>query len=165
MRTLRCSMRIASLIKQRMRSRCNTRKGFSLSLSTEFLSLRMGSTLMGFFRARRLARPYCNKREIGAVKISFIGGRHLALNIRRLDRHCCLSADHSRPGVVFPAALGTEHGGLLRFRQKRVVVAGRNVHGGDDVCGRYAAGGHRAGLYQRSRRELVVVEFLALGND
>ena len=119
---------------------------------------------MAFFRAGRLVRPFCNEREV-AVGISCTGGRRLALNTCRLGRDRWLFADHSRPGVVFPAAVGTEHGGLLRFRQKRVVVAGGNFDGGDHVCGRYAAGRDRTGLYQWSRGELAVVEFFAVGND
>ena len=119
---------------------------------------------MVFFRAGRLVRPFCNEREV-AVRISCTGGRHLALNTCRLGRDCWLSADHSCPGVVFPAAVGTEHGGLLCFRQKRVVVVGGNLDGGDHVCGRYAAGRDGTGLCQRSRGELAVVEFFAVGDD
>src|SRR6202163_3841473 len=53
MRTLRCSTRSASLIKQPTNSRCNTRRGFSLCLSTEFPSSKMGNSLMAFFRSGR----------------------------------------------------------------------------------------------------------------
>src|SRR5260370_23222804 len=161
---LPCSTRRASLIKQPTNSRCNTRKGFSLCLSTELPSSKMGNSLMVFFRAGRLVRPFCNEREV-AVRISCTGGRHLALNTCRLGGDRWLSGDHSRPGVVFQAAVGTEHGGLLRFRQKRLVVAGGNVDGGDHVCGRYAAGRDGTGLYQRSCGELAVVEFFSVGND
>jgi len=40
----------------------------------------------------------------------------------------------SCPGVVFPARSGQSTEGLLCFRQKRVVVAGGNVDGGDHVA-------------------------------
>src|SRR5260370_3064741 len=58
MRTLRCSTRFASLINRRTKSHCNIRREFSLCLSTEFLSSRMGILLKESFPAGPREHPF-----------------------------------------------------------------------------------------------------------
>src|SRR5258708_5027303 len=58
MRTLRCSTRFTSLINRRTKSHCNIRREFSLCLSTEFLSSRMGILLKESFPAGPREHPF-----------------------------------------------------------------------------------------------------------
>src|SRR5260370_13673442 len=83
----------------------------------------------------------------------------------RVGRDCWLPGDYAPAGPLFSSPFGTKHGRLFRLGPRRSVVAGRHFDGRDDLRGRYAAGRDGAGLHARNRRELVVVELSAVGDD
>src|SRR5712692_3606565 len=83
----------------------------------------------------------------------------------RLGRDCRLPADYAPAGSLFSSPFGTEYGRLFRFGPRRDLVAGRHFDGCDDLRGRYAAGRDGSCLHARNRRELVVVELSAVGDD
>src|SRR6266496_1672463 len=77
---------------------------------------------------------------------------------RRLVRRRSVLPVQYRGGPVLQAPRQPEHGGVLPLRQKRALVAGGHVDGGDHVRGGYAARRHRPRGAQRDRGELAVVE-------
>src|ERR1700731_4581212 len=97
-----------------------------------------------------------------AASLGYILSRH-EFHPAGLVGHHPVSRHHSDARSLFPLPLGQERGRLLCLRTQRFLVAGRHVDGGDHICRRHAAGGHRSGLYPGGRRELGVWAFLLSG--
>ncbi len=87
------------------------------------------------------------------------------LDASRLGRDRCVPLGDAAARILLSAAVGPDHGRLLRLGAAGHVVVGRHVHGGHNLCGGYPAGGDRAGLYAGNRGELAVVEFSAFRHD
>src|SRR2546422_1080483 len=86
------------------------------------------------------------------------GCRPYATNARRLVGRRPVLPVQPRRRPVLQEPRQPKHGGVLSVREKRAVVAGRHVDGGDHVrCG-HAARRDRPGGAQRDRGELAVVE-------
>jgi len=66
-------------------------------------------------------------------------------------------------GLYFPAQVGAEHRGLFCLWAAGELVAGGNVHGGNDVCRGHAAGGYGAGLRAGCGRDWLWWSFLPSG--
>ncbi len=83
----------------------------------------------------------------------------------RLGRNPRISAADAPARTFFSAQVESQHRGIFRLGTSGDVVAGGNVHGGDDVCRGYSARRHRPGLHAGNCGELAVVELFAVGND
>src|SRR5258708_10738366 len=86
-------------------------------------------------------------------------------HLHRLDCYWHLPAAEFADLSVLSAPLFGKHRGILRFRAIRCVVAGGNIHGGDDVRRGYAAAGRWAGSQKRNFRKLAVVVAMSLRDD
>src|SRR5258705_1467922 len=86
------------------------------------------------------------------------GCRHYAPNARRLGGRRPLLPVQRRRRSVLQEPGQPEHYRVLSLREKRALVAGGHVDGGDHVRRGHAARRHRPGGAPRRRGELAVVE-------
>ncbi len=97
------------------------------------------------------ARPWANRAQNTNVEM-----RRCYATRPRLAHHRSLHGASPRRGPEDAQARRDESHQLLSRRALSTVVAGGHLHGGHDVCGRYALGGHRYYRQQRSIRKLAV---------
>ena len=99
-------------------------------------------------------------------RTSIIKGRVLLdAHASRLAGHRRLPPHYASSRALLPRAFREEHRRLFCFRPQRVVVAGGNEHGGDDVrCG-HAAGGHGTRLQAGDCGQLALVVLPSLRHD
>src|SRR5256884_1840175 len=83
---------------------------------------------------------------------------HYASNARRLGGRRPVFPVQRRRRPVLQESRQPEHGGVLSLREKRAVVAGGHVDGGDHVRRGHAPCRHRSGRAERDRGQLAVVE-------
>ncbi len=82
-----------------------------------------------------------------------------------LDCHRRVFAGQSADRSLLPASRQRKHGGVFHLRARCFVVAGGNVNGGHDVCGRHSAAGLRIGRAAGNCRELDLVGVLRRRHD